>query len=317
MDEPQNWTDPAAEVIDQSSRNALPDDFAAASPRTPATWLAIGAAAVVVALVGVVLVGIGRGPSANAAGAVYDAAQKTLAQRSAAVTVTGTMNAAGRTIPLTGAGTVDFATSTMNLHLTMQMGGMSIVEHEVMVNGHLYLGMDIGGRDLSALTHGPHWLEMPVAQQSGQLTGGGDPAAQLRLLASRGNTVVSLGTSTIDGTKVTGYEVTPTRDAMKQSMQQMIAAMKLTPAERQQFEQMAAALHVDPPTMDAWFDSNGLLRKMRMKMSLSGAVSVTGAVNMRFTDYGTPVHVTAPRKSDVIDYVGFLRLLQSSGVKFP
>jgi hypothetical protein len=302
----------------------LPEHVPWSPPRTPSSWLAVGAATLVIALVGIVLVAVGRGPaggadtglsSPNAARMVFDAAQKTLAQRSAAVTVSGTVKAAGRTFTVTGSGAVDFVTNSMTLTMTTDMGFGTLVEHEIFINGHLYLGMDIGGRDMSAVTGGAHWIAMPVAQSSAQL-GNGDPVSELTMLAAHGNTVVSLGTSTMDGVKLTGYGVTPTRAEMQKNEQRMLATMKLDATERAQLERTWAMLQ--PPTIDVWFDSAKLLRKMRMNMSLTGtAAAADGDIDMTFDHYGTPVQVTAPNSSDVIDYVTFLHKLESSGVKFP
>ncbi len=326
VSEPQSWSGEGSDTIETSTRHALPDEAPGRSDATPASWLAVGAAALVIAVVGVVLVAIGRSPAGgdsaggaagrNAAAAVFNAAQQTLAQRGATITVTGKMSAGGRTIPITGSGEVDFATSAMGLTVNMSIGGQSLVEHEVLVGGHLYLGMVIAGQDMSTYTAGRHWIEMPAAAQSAQV-GNGDPVAELRMLAIHGSKVKSLGTSTVGATTVTGYEVTPSRQQMQQGMQRTIAAMKLSPAERAELDEALAKLHMGPPTIDVWFGSDSLLRKLRMKMSFSGALSASGVIDMTFGNYGTAVHLSAPSPSDVIGYADFLRLVQSSGVKFP
>lgn len=300
--------------------DVLPNEPVAARRPTPSSWLAAGAAALVIAVVGTVLVAVGRGPSADSNGdpatMVHAAAQKTLAQRSAAVSLRGTVSVAGRTLSLTGSGMVDFAAGAMSLDMTTQLGGNSLDQRERFVGGRMYLAMDIAGHDIAEYTGGRHWLGMPVMAQPSQL-GNGDPLTELELLAARGNTVTSLGTKTVDGVKVTGYAITPTREAMRQNMQRAIASMNLSAAERAQFQRMIAAFHLNPPTIDAWFDASGLLRTMRMQMSFGGAVSGAGSVDMTFGHYGTAVHVTAPAPGDVVSYADFLRKMQSAGVKLP
>jgi len=323
MSEPQSRPDLAGDIVEAPTRDVLLPYVESPPPRTPSSWLAAGAAALVIALVGIVLVAIGRDPAGrglgadpNAAADVYGAAHKTLAQHSAKVTITGSMTAGGRNIPITGSGVVDFATATTSLTMDMQAGTASVAETELMVGGHMYLAMVVNGQDISPVTHGRHWISLPVAQQANQL-GSGDPLTQLTMLAARDNTVTSLGTSTIDGVKVSGYEITVSRAQMQKGMQKMLALLKLSPAERVQFDRMAAKLRVNPPTIDAWFDSNKLLHKMRMKMSLTGAVSVSGTISMTFGNYGVPVHVTAPRGDDVIGFADYLRLVQAAGVTVP
>ena len=46
---------------------------------------------------------------------------------------------------------------------------------------------------------------------------------------------------------------------------------------------------------DAWFDADGLLRKVTTSMGKLGTTSVT------YDDWGSPVSITAPPASDVME----------------
>lgn len=294
----------------------LPGEQQRDRQKTPSSWLAAGTAAVVIAVVGIVVVAIGHSASTDPSTTVFDAAQKTLAQRSAAVDVTGTMSARGRTLPITGTGVVDFGTHAMSLDLTMQVGATSLVEHERAVGGRIYIGMVVGGRDLSATTGGRHWIGLPFLAGSSQ-PGSGDPLAQIQMMADRGNHVVSLGTRTVDGVTLTGYSVTPTRDAVLKGIQQTLDATELDGTARSQLAQKLAGVKMNPPTIEVWFDAGHLIHLMRVQMSLGGTTSVSGVLDMTFSHYGTPAHVAAPARGDVISFADYLRLAQSSGAKLP
>ncbi len=93
----------------------------------------------------------------------------------------------------------------------MASGSNSSVEHELVVADHFYIGLTINGTSVSA-HHG--WspsgsmCRSRIRTASSLGAGNVDPLDQLKLLEQKGATVVPLGTSTVDGTTVSGYAVT-------------------------------------------------------------------------------------------------------------
>src|SRR5215472_5303182 len=126
----------------------------------------VAAGAVVAVLVFVALGGgTGKGkPGISPAAFVTRAAQRTLAQNTADLTVTGTVTVGGQSVALGGNGQADLANNAMSLTVGGSMSNASITESEVLVGGNLYLNVSSNGRGLAAVTGGRHWIEMPIAQ---------------------------------------------------------------------------------------------------------------------------------------------------------
>lgn len=250
------------------------------------------------------------GPQAGLSPAAFvmSATTSTLAQRTADVSISGSVTVRGLTIPVTGTGLTDFRAQSFESALSFSASGVRVQEHELIVAQRFYLGMVVNGTDVMAALTGKQWVLSPfsVATQPGTSLGSGDPVSQLRLLAAHGNTVTPLGTTTVEGRRLSGYRVVISRQAVTASMQRELAAPGLTAAERRLLRQAEAMLK--PPTIEAWFDSAGLLRQMSMQMEFSiSSVSGGGTVTMTFDHYGVPVHIAALPASDVGSYSAFLK----------
>lgn len=273
-------------------------------------------AAVVIVVAVVVSVALGtRGPAVPGAGIapavfVMSATQTTLEHRTADLIISGSVSASGKTVPLEGSGEADLTAGDFVANITASSAGTSLVERELIVDGHFYLGMTENGTNISTILSGKHWIDMPVpiADTTGSLgTGTVDPLNQLQLLSKHGNAVRPLGTSVVAGVTVSGYAITPSRRTIDQGIQSEISSGSLSPAEQEQLRQSARSFTAF--TMDVWFDSSGLMQRMKVNI---GTTTASGSVIMTFKNYDTPVSVSPPAPSDVISYSAFMTAAQSA-----
>jgi len=242
---------------------------------------------------------------------VVSSTQNTLAQRTADITFTGSITKGGTVIPLTGTGQADFVSNSFTGTVSFTSSSESLVERELAVADHFYMGMTIDGHDISQITNGSEWINVPLPQQSGASVGFGsvNPLAQLQYLEKKGAKVVAHGSAVIDGDPVSEYSVTPSSNQILANIQSEIASGQLTSAEGQQALQESKEL--GSFTTDVWFDASGLLRREAAVIG-GGSSGVSGIVNMTFENYGTPVTIQAPAPRDVVDYSQFVSDLQSA-----
>ena len=253
----------------------------------------------------------GQAPASSPVAFVRQSAERTLAERTADLVLSGTVQAAGRTLPVNGTGVVDFGTNAMALTMTVSSGGgQPLVEKEILVNGNLFLALNISGSPLARLTGGREWIQMPAPQSGSANQVGTDPSSSLSLLEQPGIYAQLLGTRSIEGVSCTGYAVTPTKAALLAAVRTYFAKLGFSPAVTQQ--ELSLAQQMLPPTITVWLDAQGMVREMGVKVGVqvSGSGSAaTGDVVVDFSNYGSPVHVSAPAPSDTISYSSFLRAL--------
>jgi hypothetical protein len=240
---------------------------------------------------------------------VTQSAQHTLSARSADVTLSGSLSALGESIPVRGTGQVDFTSNAMTLDWTMSASGHSMMEKEIQVGGNLYLAFSAGGQAEGK------WVKTPVESGAASL-GSTDPAASLAVLTQHGNTVRALGTQLIDGVTCTGYSVIPSKEAMIAAAEK--AAGKLGAKNASISSMIQSIGSMMQPTFTVWFDANGLLREMSMRLGMQMQMgnsndSFGAEVTLNFTNYGTPVRISAPPSSDTMSESSILNGLGSSG----
>jgi hypothetical protein len=233
---------------------------------------------------------------------VTTAAQRTLAQSTADVTLSGTVHVDGEDLAFGGNGQVDFDTNVMALNLGASYANGSMTETELLAGGNLYLEVTADGHNLAAVTAGRHWIEIPFAQLGSQSVTNGSAGTSLSLLRQKGASVTSLGTRNIDGQTCSGYAVTPTRQGMLAGAHAEWAKMDLSAAETSAARE--ALQHAPVPKITAWFDSQ---HKLACEVTINlqiGDPSTAGAEGaqlvMTFTHYGVPVTVSAPAASDTV-----------------
>ena len=289
--------------------------YVAVVPRKPRTGLVYTVVALVAVVAVVVFVAVGGGlsskgrshfgsPSANLAALVTRSAQKTLAEQTADITVSGAILANGSPVNMHGNGQVDFATNTTALKWSAHFFGITLTENEIVTSDNLYLQSAIDGRR-TLFPGGRHWLQVPVAVSATQNSAQDSPDWSLQLLEQLGARVTLLGTQDIGGLTCTEYVVTPTVQAQLAVAQQEWARLGKSPSQT-----AAARQYLDnstPPTLTVWFDPQRRLAcqvdvYVQLTTGSAGSVSAPAAdatqVLMTFTHYGVPVDITPPPPAD-------------------
>ena len=243
---------------------------------------------------------------------VRQSAAKTLAERTANVTLSGTVQAGSQTATVNGTGAIDFSTNAMALDMSIGISGQLAAERELLVNGNLYIALTTSGLNLAKLTGGREWIEMPASQSGSENLVGSDPLSSLSLLEQQGIYVRSIGTKIIGGQSCTGYAITPTKAALLTSVRAEFARLGYSSAMIDQ--EVSLAQGMLPPTVTVWLDAQGLTREMSMNVSVqTGGSGGAGSASMvmYISNYGSQVTITAPAASDTISYSSFLKGLGS------
>jgi hypothetical protein len=315
-------TRPAGRTTTASGGSGGRDAPRRPAPVRSAPWrshtrvIAAVATAAAVAIVAVVVIGgPGKGskspaaagqPALSLAAFVTQSAQHTLAERTAEISVSGSVQVSGtgqaaQSIPITGSGLLDFGAPAMTLNVVINGAGHSVLEQEILARGGLYLGMVVDGQNLAEVTGGRHWIQVPVQQSGATYVGGSDPLVSLTVLEQHGTTVQALGTKTVAGQSCSGYAVTPSKQAMAAAAAQEDAQLGISPAPA----------GLAPAAIGVWFNAQHLLCQLTASDTASGA-SVSDTMVLSFSDWGSPVHITAPAASDTISYQDFMRKVGGS-----
>jgi hypothetical protein len=272
----------------------------------------------VVALVLALLVAGGVGillvsNKTDADAAVVNAVTSALNDRTASLTVGGSVDVAGISIPITGTGSTDFSQNAMQIQISVGGSaiGTALTENAVYLDKVIYINMgDLVGRVLP----GKSWLSLDLSQLSthgstsplgvGGSTLTNDPMAILKILGQDGNTATALGPSTINGDPVEGYAVTVNEAAVR---------AQLDHASSPLWMQHALALVSDSHAAYKIYVNNaGLLDRMSTELSLAvSGQTVTEGISMDFSRYGLPVSITAPSDARVAPFAGFLQAAQA------
>jgi hypothetical protein len=264
----------------------------------------VASAAVVLTLV-LTLVAIGAsGPgSKDAAAQVELGARTTLAKNTVAIQISGSFTVDGRTVPITGSGAADLSSHLEDLSMSFAANGTSI-EETLLADGNA-ADMQItenGQNEIETVLPGKDWVQLPLDSSSD--SGSTNILSQLQVLTHQGNTVTSLGSSTINGASVTGYQVTIGKKAMAAAYKKAVADGG---ADASVLENELKNITIKPPTISLWIGSNNLLAREEVALSIGTAgTSVAGDMTMDFSDYGVPVSVSVPASSDVASYDDFL-----------
>jgi hypothetical protein len=259
-------------------------------------WAAIGILAAAALVIGVVLAEtpktkpgttLNTGTAATAA-FVSQAAQATMAKRSANVTLSGTVQVPGQAaVVIDGTGVFGLSGDVATLNATYSGAGGSGAEKEIMVNGSIYASVSLNGKS-EVLPGGKTWVQMslPQARTGTQNLGlGTDPSSVLSALEARGYSVQALGTKLIDGRVCSGYGIS------------------------------GGLQTVVPMAITIWVDQQHLVRELGMSATLSVAGKVVSEnMTADFTSFGGPVQVTAPPPASVISYAAYLQAVGQGNV---
>jgi hypothetical protein len=248
---------------------------------------------------------VGRNTSADAAVAL--ALTSTLANKTADLTVTGNVGVGSAGVDVTGTGAVNFTQNAAELALNTSVHGNQVTENEVTVGDTIYLNL---GALVSQEVPGKSWISLDLGQlnQGGSASplgiGGGlstnNPAAILKILGQRGNTVTGLGQSTINGTTVQGYEV----EVNPADVRAEIAAAHL-PSWMQQSVSTSGNLDI---SYKVFIGGNGTLYRLTTDLAVPvDGQSLNGVISMDFSNFGTPTTIAAPPAEQVAPYQAFLQ----------
>jgi hypothetical protein len=151
---------------------------------------------------------------------------------------------------------------------------------------------------------------VPVSNTSsvaGGALSGANPEQMLQLLASQGNVVSRIGSSTVDGVAVDGYEVLINNVAAEAQLSTSGLPASVVQAE----EQFLKA--VGPIVYKLYVDSDNQLRAMDFAMTVPGTSETSVAAQVTFSDFGVPVSLTAPSPSAVASWEQFLYVAVAAG----
>jgi hypothetical protein len=278
--------------------------------RTRRRLLAGVLALIVVAGAAGIAVVVSGSKSAAAATAVIDSVNSTMADRTAHISMNLDAHTPSGTLTGTGTGAIDFNQSALQLQLSVGADNQQIQMQAVYLAGSIYESIP----DISQVFPGKSWVSVDLSSLQGEggpstssLGTSNNPAAMLQLLAQQGNTVVPLGSSTVDGVSVQGYSVALNSSAIKTQLQQAKLPSWMTSA--------LANVNIQNTSVTVYVDSSGLLRRMAVNLSeslgSSGSVSVDESLD--FSDYGAPVSVSAPPADQVVSLQQLLQAAQSAG----
>ena len=185
----------------------------------------------------------------------------------------------GETVDASGDVNYSGAKPSMKLAMKVTQGGKKIQMEEVLADGTLYMsvpGLTPNGKyvKLDANTPGMAGL--------GDLLKNVDPAQMIVQMSKSIKKLDYVGTTEIDGDTTHHYKLTV--DAKK-----AVSTMGLNNLPSRAASKVPSTL-----PYDAYFNDDNTLR--RIKMDVMGQ-----SMEMNMTNWGAPVTVTAPKKSDVVD----------------
>ena len=202
----------------------------------------------------------------------------------------------GMSFSYTASGQFDFAHSRGSLSMPQPLGLTALF---IPPNVYVKLSSASGG---PSLPKGKTWVVTSDSTLGGAGAafsplvpfGGGDPADMLKSLTGMSGGEKKLGTATIRGVAVTGYQV---------NIDPAKAAARLPSSQRESFRQFAAVLGSGAIPVDVWVDGQNLVRRVRVSLHPPASSGVPAGAQFTettdFYDFGVPVRVAAPPASQV------------------
>jgi hypothetical protein len=271
----------------------------------------LGCAAATAAVLGTGLAacgGAGSGGSGGSSAArgqdaqllVAAAPAKTTDSGSARFALTAATRLLGRSVNFTGNGAFNFTNHSGRVlfALPSALGGQKVTEIVTPTTVYLQIpGLTPAGKYAAVKTS-----ELTGSSSLGQL-GNSDPTAALETLRGASHDVRAVGGATVRGTRTTHYSGTI-------DVQTAVAAAPSYVKD----EVRRAFGSVKSLPFDAYIDDQGRLRRFVQHISLPASEATGGqAVSVDSTfdlfGFGTPVQVTAPAKSEIVDGSSLLQQL--------
>ena len=324
MEDEDQFTEEASVSKDQGMNNEVETDAVVdigdsdvhipVNVRKRRPMLVIAGALAVVLVISLIAIGVSGPGSKGAAAEVILGARATLAKNSVDLTLSGTMSADGQTIPIGGSGFADRTTGLESLTITFSDENIPVQETALTDQGDAYMQIvENNQNQITRYLPGKQWVQIPGASQSTELNATTPNVLdQLQVLTQEGNTVVSLGDSTINGETVDGYQVTITQKAMTAAIKRVEAQGGAT---AQALEASLKVISLNPPVVKLWLSSDHLLVREEALISVSsGGATASGDIFINFSNYGGSSTISAPATGTVASFKEFLTAAQAPGL---
>ncbi|MGP3985660.1 hypothetical protein [Streptomyces sp. 3N207] len=250
----------------------------------------------------------GGSTAQNAMTALKKASTATDKQNSAKVEGVNKQTSQGKTMETSMEGAFDWSGGGMKGEADLTMAGGAQSAEARYLPDAMYVHPSTGGAP-----GGKKWMKYDydaLAKQGGASGAmlkdqmqNNNPARSVQLVLASGK-VKALGSETVRGKKTTHYSGTISVSELTR-MQSKDLSEKDLQALEQQFKQQG----LKKEKIDLWVDENDLLvKKHEVAKSTDGATGID-ATNY-YTDYGTPVNVTAPPAGETSDAA---ELMKSGG----
>jgi hypothetical protein len=142
-----------------------------------------------------------------------------------------------------------------------------------------------------SVPEGKEWLKLDPDSVGTSDVVQRDPSSSLDALRGATGKITRVGSEKIRGAETTHYRVT---------LDLANAISNAPEAQRDRVETSVIALGTRSVPADVWIDSKGRVRKLRLRLK-GGTVVNPGSLQFEFFDLGTPVAVTQPDPSTVVD----------------
>jgi hypothetical protein len=187
--------------------------------------------------------------------------------------------------------------------LTGTLGTNQLKLNEIFHGGTIYMQLPAVLRGALGETPGKTWIALNLAKVSGvpglgSLTGNpasSDPSEMLQYLRAAGSNVSVVGHEVVDGVPTTHYHAGLSLSGLSKA---------LPAAERAALQQALSKLrqqaHVNQIPVDAWVDSNHLVRRIQMNVNPSTqGQSVNEQITIDIPQYGPQSAPAVPPASEV------------------
>jgi hypothetical protein len=232
--------------------------------------------------------------AASPSAVLLRAVQSTEQQNSADIDMKVQANVAGRQVGLTGSGAVDLTNNamqlTLNIHGLRSVMGLNSVS-VISVDGTTYVSIPL----ISKILPGKTWISEPYTSSSATGTQITNASDMLRVLSAKGAVVTKTGSTTIGTTPVTAYDVTIPASVLRSRLSSVGISPSDAAAVQKIFHHAGLTFHV-------YVDLANRIRRLSLSIAVPASSSTPAnheAVVIDFTNYGTPVSITAPPASQV------------------
>ncbi len=222
------------------------------------------------------------GSGLDLAALVTRSAQKTLAQKTAAVAIQGGYDFDGFQANVQGSGELDFAVDAWTMKLAITSAHFKLVDNEIVTGQNVYLQTaETVGRSRSQFPGGGRWFESPISDSTSQAASQDSPVSSLRLLEQDNARVVPMGAQNIGGLDCNEYTVTPATRGTPVTFSIWLDQQRHLTCQLYVYLQFSTAGMVEPGTAPS---------------------AATEQFLMTFTRYGVPVTITPPAQSDTVSF---------------